>query len=319
MRMLQDKPSPPCCKVLMKESDWNLAWIQARKDCLSRAPSSIPSDHIIFTDGDVPFILYLAKNLQKKPKSFFHNYLRSGDDSYDPFLHPSKNPLYIGSPNDDYSILLNKFNLVENHLVVVTENPESQLDPLKLADFEILWKCVSRLNMIGFYNCGPLSGASVSHKHMQFIPLPDIRELAEMNINLPIEKLIQRDSLDIENAVPFINRKIPFYNYCFQFNSNDVPQETIIKKTYEAYVKIMDSVTKNLSLTNTTPSYNFLLTKRWMLVVPRSQAHYENSDLSINSLAFSGSLFVKNMYQYNSIRHLGPMNVLKRVTFPHLF
>jgi ATP adenylyltransferase/5',5'''-P-1,P-4-tetraphosphate phosphorylase II len=42
--------------------------------------------------------------------------------------------------------------------------------------------------------------------------------------------------------------------------------------------------------------YNFLLTRRWMLLVPRTRECFE--DISLNALAFAGSLFVRDQAQY---------------------
>jgi ATP adenylyltransferase len=51
-----------------------------------------------------------------------------------------------------------------------------------------------------------------------------------------------------------------------------------------------------------------------MLLVPRSKEHFE--DISFNSLAFAGSLFVQDKQQLARLKTFGPMNALRSVTIP---
>ena len=60
--------------------------------------------------------------------------------------------------------------------------------------------------------------------------------------------------------------------------------------------------------------YNLLVTHEWMLVVPRARDRFEG--ISINSLAFAGSFFVRDAAHAHTIASSGPMAVLKSVTMP---
>jgi ATP adenylyltransferase len=60
--------------------------------------------------------------------------------------------------------------------------------------------------------------------------------------------------------------------------------------------------------------YNLLLTRRWMLLVPRSRERV--ASISVNALGFAGSLFVGERAQLNTVRRLGPMSVLRAVGLP---
>jgi len=57
--------------------------------------------------------------------------------------------------------------------------------------------------------------------------------------------------------------------------------------------------------------YNLLMTRRFLLVVPRSREHFE--DVSINALGFIGSLFVRTPAQLERVVEHGPWNVLRAV------
>ena len=59
--------------------------------------------------------------------------------------------------------------------------------------------------------------------------------------------------------------------------------------------------------------YNLLMTSEWMLMIPRSEEKYNG--ISINSLGFAGSFFVKEKADKKAIEEVGPMNVLRNVAF----
>lgn len=73
---------------------------------------------------------------------------------------------------------------------------ESQLSPLNQSDFEATWSFLKMTkregspNFLAFYNCGPLSGASVPHKHVQFVPLYAQEDGHDLDPFAPIEPLI---------------------------------------------------------------------------------------------------------------------------------
>jgi sulfate adenylyltransferase (ADP) / ATP adenylyltransferase len=62
-----------------------------------------------------------------------------------------------------------------------------------------------------------------------------------------------------------------------------------------------------------TGAYNLLVTRRWMAIVARSQESFQT--ISVNSLGFAGSLFVKDQAQMERLKQLSPLEVLKQVGF----
>jgi sulfate adenylyltransferase (ADP) / ATP adenylyltransferase len=60
--------------------------------------------------------------------------------------------------------------------------------------------------------------------------------------------------------------------------------------------------------------YCLIVTRSWMLLVPRSREFFE--DISLNSLAFAGSFFVRNERQLDRLKSFGPMNALRSVALP---
>lgn len=59
--------------------------------------------------------------------------------------------------------------------------------------------------------------------------------------------------------------------------------------------------------------YNLLITQKWMLIVPRVQESF--ASISINSLGFAGSLFVRDRQQIKLLEEITPMEILAKVAF----
>jgi ATP adenylyltransferase len=62
----------------------------------------------------------------------------------------------------------------------------------------------------------------------------------------------------------------------------------------------------------TSAPWNLLVTRRWMLVVPRLCEGFEG--VAINALGFAGSLFVRDDVQLETIKRAGPMTALRAVS-----
>jgi ATP adenylyltransferase len=58
--------------------------------------------------------------------------------------------------------------------------------------------------------------------------------------------------------------------------------------------------------------YNLLVTRDWVMLVPRSRERFET--ISINALAFTGSLFIRNREELQVLETSRPASVLKAVT-----
>ena len=58
--------------------------------------------------------------------------------------------------------------------------------------------------------------------------------------------------------------------------------------------------------------YNLLVTRRWMLLVPRTREFFET--ISINALGFAGSLFARNRQQLEAAVKYGPLRILRQVS-----
>jgi hypothetical protein len=84
-------------------------------------------------DGGITFVLRVVAALRAKPKGA----VSAGDSKAaprNPFLPPEE-ALAVQHLSDSHMLLLNKFNVVPHHVLVVTRAYESQADPLNSRDF----------------------------------------------------------------------------------------------------------------------------------------------------------------------------------------
>jgi ATP adenylyltransferase len=227
-----------------------------------------------------------------------------------PFLPPEKE-LTVADISDTHIAVLNKFNVMEHHLLIVTRHFEDQDTLLTLSDFEALWTCMVEYNALGFYNGGREAGASQQHKHLQMVPLPLVPE----GPVVPIEPLIAQVPSRVAKTVP----GLPFLHAFARLERDLMPTPA---KAAERTFALYGGMLKDLGMaapsadgtTLQSKPYCLIVTREWMLLVPRSREFFE--DISFNSLAFAGSLFVRNIQQFNRLKSFGPMNALRNVALP---
>lgn len=214
-----------------------------------------------------------------------------------PFLPPEPG-LTVGGIGANHVAVLNKFNVLASHLLVVTRDFEDQETLLGPADFEAVAFCLSEIDGLVFYNGGRVAGASQPHKHLQLVPLP----LAEDGPAVPIERLLL--------ASPASGDEAPLFRHALAGLESGSLDAGRLHSTYLgllAWIGVASVVREDGAAWQSAP-YNLLATRRWMMAVPRLVEHVDG--ISINALGFAGSLFVKDAEQLTTIRRRGPMAVL---------
>jgi ATP adenylyltransferase len=207
-----------------------------------------------------------------------------------PFLPPDA-PLYLGDVSPTHFALLNKYHVIENHLLVVTREYVDQEVLLDLADFEALAASMPPdMPAIGFYNGGRGSGASQPHKHLQVVTLP-LSPRAE----IPMAALL-------EGTAP----RLPFAHAFVRIESRD---PAALHACYRELLKRagLGALTGHHPERQSHP-YNVVIARDWMLLVPRSRERFEG--IPLNSLAFVGAMFVRHEEQLQAVRRMGPMAIL---------
>ncbi len=269
------------------------------------------TDYTFIEDAGIRFFVRILSSLTHKDeaKKRQEAELKAGRNA-NPFFQPEKE-LTVADISKTHLAVLNKFNVVKHHLLIITRAFEGQDMLLNQKDFEALWLCMAEFDALGFYNGGREAGASQQHKHLQMVPLP----LAPSGPLIPIEPLLAAAPVKKIGTVPgfpFLHSFAPF-----ERELANSPLEAA-KKAYELYTAMLANVgmtpPKASGQTRQSMPYCFLATRDWMLLVPRTREFFE--DISLNSLAYAGSLFVRNEQQLETIKKLGPLKALASVAMP---
>lgn len=259
------------------------------------------------------FVVRVASSLRRKAEEQRprRGQVRASGQELSPFLPPEAD-LTIGPVGDRHIAVLNKFNVVEHHLLIVTRQFEDQDALLNEEDFLALWLCLREFDSLGFYNGGAAAGASQKHKHLQLVPLPMVREGPSIPID-PVLPMAAAGRLCRIPAFPFAHvfARLP------QGLAVDPQQAAWVTRAH--YQRMLVAMDIGTVLSHPEPRhavpYNLLLTREWMLLVPRSAEFAEG--VSVNALAYAGSLFVRTGEQLELVRRLGPLHFLSAVGRPH--
>ncbi|KAA8498638.1 Diadenosine 5',5'''-P1,P4-tetraphosphate phosphorylase 2 [Porphyridium purpureum] len=270
---------------------------------------------------ELDFVIRRVANLQRKPKATAPEGNQSARPQ-NPFL-PYDPDMFVENVSETHVVLLNKFNVIEDHVLLVTRAFEPQSALLTERDFDAVIRVLRRMDGVAFYNAGTLAGASQFHKHLQVVPrlMPDQSERTPFCIS--IRAAMQNDStgplvvagLDFEHVVePVIIQSTE--DDC----SADSSAATLLSKYHsclhalEQRMNVLSDVDAQGATGIAQPfAYNLLLTREWMMVVPRSQEMFD--DISVNSLGFAGALLVKNDPQLARVLQVTPMAILTAVGF----
>lgn len=283
---------------------WQAVEATTKNATQSQALQPIPTDYEIIECQGVPFFVRILTNLIRKEeaKEKQARYKEETGKDFDPFL-PYEEDLFVSDISDTHICLLNKYNVVENHLLIVTREFEEQEDLINQADFTALCAGLQKIDGLGFYNSGKDAGASVRHKHLQLVPGSLARNFSEIPIT-PALKMAQCSGHFGE--VPLFSF---LHGFCWLDLDWTAHPEAIAQLVLDNYQKLLTRV-------NYKPgtSYNFLMTRNWMLVVPRRQEKFQS--IGINSLGFAGALLVKNTEELQLVKDYSPLEILAKVGQP---
>lgn len=276
---------------------------------------SIATEPEVLAEGGVAFQVRVADGLRRKDAqrpaalpSALQPDARGG--ASDPFLTYDRE-LFVGNIGAGHVGLLNKYNVLDNHLLVVTRDFEDQRDLLTQADFAALWTCLREIDGLGFYNGGEEAGASQSHKHLQLVVLP----WADSEPRIPMEAVFDparfHDGVVASPALGFPHGLVRLGRDLMSSSADGDGAATALHGWYLALLAHVGLTTRAGERRQPGP-YNLLVTRRWILLVPRVEEHFEG--VSLNGLAFAGSLFVRDRAQLRTLRKAGPMHALAAVS-----
>jgi len=276
---------------------WDRVIAQTQYALQSGALQSIETGYEWIEQGGINFLVRISTNLIRKAEA--KQPIKAQPAGFNPFL-PYDPDLLVADLSPTHLCLLNKYNVTDHHLLIVTRVFEPQETLLKLPDFEALWLCIRQVGMrqietLGFYNSGKQAGASQPHRHLQLVPLP-FAPATSLPIQIALDAMGQGDGALRSPLLPFQHAAI-----C-------LPEMTTAAAAHAAYLLLLSHLGLNHP---EPPPYNLLVTSQWMLVVPRRQEQFES--IPVNALGFAGSLFVQNLAQLEQLKQLGPLALLSQV------
>lgn len=261
----------------------------------------------VVDDGGLPFAVHVLSSAARKAEAR-HRELQTDGPRPNPFL-PYDEDLYVGPAGPDHACLLNKFNVVDEHLLVVTRAFEAQETRLTPADFAALWELLWEEEGLAFYNSGTAAGASQPHRHLQLVLGP----LCPGGPALPIGPACERALQQNLRALP----ELPLA-HAFQALPGAADAGAAAAQSARLYDDLLASqglVPQGPGSGRADPApYNLLLTRTWMMVVPRERECF--GPVSVNALGFAGALLVRNDEELALLTARGPLEVLRHVGLP---
>ena len=246
--------------------------------------------------GGVDYVLRIVDGLSRKPVS---GELPAAQPRRNPFL-PHDAALYVGHWPPRHLLLLNKFPVLEPHLLLVTVAYEPQSAPLTLADQAAAAALLRRLGGLVFYNAGAVAGGSQPHRHLQWVDTALAPGLRELPIGARATEALIGAAPGIE-----VRAELQFRHVLCALPSL---QAEDLHACYRSLLRAL-GLDPDAEICD---GYNMLLTPRWMMLVPRTRAAV--AGIGINALAFAGALLLHDSAQLSTLKSLGVQEVLRTVT-----
>ena len=215
---------------------WPLLQRRQREALASGALQPIDTAQYLVEDGGVRFLVRVVANLARKEADRGRQIerSRSGGRPVNPFL-PYEDALFVADLSATHLALLNKFNVIDHHLLIVTRRFAHQETLLDLADFEALCPGLAEYESLGFYNGGAAAGASQPHKHLQLVPLP----LVDAIPGVPLDALLRDAGREFAGTVPGLPFRHAFVRLAPALAAQSATFAEVLHERYRALLRVL--------------------------------------------------------------------------------
>ncbi len=220
---------------------------------------------------------------------------QAGSTNANPFL-PYDRDLYVGELTENRLILLNKYNVIDHHLLIVSGDYEDQRLPLGEEDFVALSLLMAKFPSLGFYNGGKEAGASQMHRHLQVVPL----QKEGVGRELPLDLCVS-NGIDIDYK----------YRIVSGIAGDPYTRAAALLGFYQRAIREFGLVCSEKA--ELLP-YNLLVWQDRALLVPRRTESV--AGISVNSLGYAGTFLVRNQQQRQALIRRGLLNSLAEAGVP---
>ncbi len=259
--------------------------------------AAIDTTTVTLRDQGIDYAVRVATNLARKPRP-------AEPAPEDPFAPPYQRGLYVGDIAPEHAGVLNKFPVLDNHLLIVTREFKAQSGVLEAGDFEAMLRVLACWDGLAFYNAGAQAGASQPHRHLQMVDLPVAGNALPVAAALDASEF--KNGLGRAPALPFHHAVVRMPR-----SALDAPNQggQAIRAIYRKLLRAIGRAPGK----NTEPgAYNLLATRDWLWSVPRTRAAH--GGIETNALGFAGALMVRDEDRLKALRTMGPARLLCAVS-----
>jgi len=164
---------------------------------------------------------------------------------------------------------------------------------------------------LAYFNCGPVSGASQPHKHLQVIPFSLAGNDDQRSMGHAISAALTAESHFWIEGITEV-KTFPFMNYVAKVDA-DCATGKLLAATHAVLLSKALATVGPRGDSAGPFSFNTIFTREFIMVVPRRADAF--GAVSCNSMAYAGSFFVRSAEELEFIREKGPMQILKQVGF----
>ncbi|OTB06766.1 hypothetical protein M426DRAFT_318481 [Hypoxylon sp. CI-4A] len=288
----------------------------------------------IVTPSSIAFQLRFSPSLALKPKAPPKPKEPNGKP-FNPFEDPSPAMLVAEQQQQQqpatHRLVLNKFAVVPEHFILATRAVKPQTHVLEQADVAATSACVDAYRAHGgqelfaFFNCGPHSGASQPHRHLQLLPVARMRDGLDGVARGGEWGVLAERVAEAPQVLPFA-----VFTADLRAGMSDAERYAAYLELYRRAVR---AVHPDAYADAEVPgegeakiSYNFAMTSNSMALCPRraegamlkSKSGEDIGVVSLNGTVLAGTALVKNEAEWNALREDPDLllSVLKGIGFP---
>ncbi|KAF2109284.1 hypothetical protein BDV96DRAFT_244249 [Lophiotrema nucula] len=287
---------------------------------------------ILRTPEGLPFQLRYCPALGNKPKPKEE---KNPVKKRDVFESPDEALLIAKVPtsNPSHFLVLNKYPVIEEHFILATIANKPQTHVLEQDDLEATYACLkawesygSQRRLFAFFNSGDHSGASQPHRHLQFLPIENMKKGDRSNSwNLLVDVILNDNKSVPSDQVAQLpdllqHPAVPFTHFGFKFTGEPDGSQLLeaYNKLYEAAKEAVEAfISRNsdgFALHTTEEgdlpiSYNLAITTDGMAICPRRSggAMLQRDDgssvgfIELNGTTLGGTLMVKHQEEWDTL------------------
>lgn len=290
-------PASPSGIVLERGSLWRAVRRRTESALACGALEPLDSEVTRVPQRGIPFVVRVVASLARRRRA------PKPPAGTSPFLPPDPE-LVVADVSATHVCVLNKYPVIDHHALIVTRAFEAQEAPLTERDLEALWACLLEYDGLGFYNAGEAGGASQRHKHLQLVPTP----LASPRHATPLDAVLGEARFG--GAVG----TVPGLGYLHALARLRAVAGRPPAEAAATLLALYREMARAFGCDRPGRPYNLLVTRDWMLFVPRTRASWRG--VGVNALGFAGALAVSDRGELETVRREGPLRVLAGVAVP---